>query len=102
MPDFATAYGVKSLDKKLSKNELIRALRFSVAAEYEAVQIYEQIVEAIDDDGTKVIIQDIISEEKLHAGQFLSLLFDLAPDEREPYVKGEAENKELKQGISKE
>lgn len=102
LPDFATTYGVKSFDRKLAKSELIRALRFSVAAEYEAIQIYEQIIEAIDDPKAKMIISDIIREEKLHAGQFLSLLFDVVPDERESYVIGEAENKALKQKISKE
>ncbi len=94
-PDFATAQNTRSFEKKLSASEFIRALRFSVAAEYEAIQIYEQIVEAIEDQHAKAVINDIINEERLHAGQFLELLFSIEPDEKSIYDKGAAENANL-------
>lgn len=84
-----------SLENKLSISELVRAIRFSVAAEYEAVQIYEQIVEATDNDYVKKVITDIINEERQHAGQFLEILYTIAPDERTIYEKGSRQNKEL-------
>ncbi len=95
MPDFTTAFSAKGFDEKLSPSELIRAIRFSVAAEYEAVQIYEQIIEATDNQHVKAVINDIINEERLHAGQFLELLFTLAPDEKSIYDKGMQENTTL-------
>lgn len=97
MPDFATAREVRSFDKKLSKAELARAIRFSVAAEYEAVQIYEQIVEAIGDQRIIAVINDIIKEEKVHVGQFLDILYEVEPQEKQTYDQGMEENKPLKE-----
>ncbi len=97
MPDFATAREVLGFGKRLSRQELVRALRFSIAAEYEAVQIYEQIIEAIDQPGIKGVIMDIIDEEKLHAGQFMDLLFEVDPEESKTYERGARENREIKQ-----
>ncbi len=96
MSDFATAREVMGFGRKLSREELIRSLRFSIAAEYEAVQIYEQIVESIDDPQIKAVILDIIDEEKLHAGQFMDLLFGLDPEESNTYQRGAQENKEIR------
>ena len=96
MPDFATAFNTGSFEKKLSATELVRAIRFSIASEYEAIQIYEQISEATEDKHVKTVIKDIIDEEKLHAGQFLDLLYKLAPDEKLINDKGAKENKEKK------
>ena len=46
MPEFATPHSVKASDKPLTHNEMIRAIRFAIASEYEAIQIYEEIIEA--------------------------------------------------------
>lgn len=93
MPSFSTIKDTTGLGKKLSKAELARALRFSIAAEYEAVQIYEQIIESIDDDYVIAVIKDIIDEERVHAGQFLEVLFRIVPDESKKYAEGSEENK---------
>ena len=50
MPEFATPYSVKKSDRKLTNEELIRAIRFSIAGEYEAIQLYEEISETIDNE----------------------------------------------------
>lgn len=94
-PDFTTAQSTRSFEKKLSVSEFVRAIRFSVTAEYEAIQIYEQIVEAIEDAHAKTVITDIINEERLHAGQFLDILFSIAPEEKSIYAKAAAENATL-------
>ncbi|MFB3887933.1 MAG: demethoxyubiquinone hydroxylase family protein [Candidatus Bathyarchaeia archaeon] len=101
MPDFATAREIRKFDKKLSREELARALRFNIAAEYEAVQIYEQIVEAIDDEYMKAVIRDIINEEKLHAAQFWELLVNVDPEEAKAHKQGIEENKKHKQTLGK-
>ena len=38
MPEFGTPFSGNKSDKKLTPAELIRSIRFMVAAEYEAVQ----------------------------------------------------------------
>jgi rubrerythrin len=96
-PEFASTTSVKSFEEKLSLSELVRAIRFSVAAEYETVQTYEQIVEASDNDLVKKVVGDIIAEGRLHAGQFLDILFTLSPDEKTIYDKGAVDNKKLHQ-----
>ncbi len=61
------------------------------------MQIYEQIIEATDNPQVIAVITDIINEEKLHAGQFLSVLFEIAPEEKTPYESAKKENEELEQ-----
>lgn len=53
MPEFATPYSVKRSERKLTNEELIRAIRFSIAGEYEAIQLYEEIAETIDNEESK-------------------------------------------------
>jgi len=81
-------------DRKLTDQELIRAIRFMVSAEYEAVQLYVQLAESTDNKLAKEVLLDIAGEEKVHAGEFLRLLHELAPDEQGFYDKGYAEVEE--------
>lgn len=95
MPDFVTIKSTLSVGKKLSKPELARAIRFGIAAEYEAVQIYQQLMESVDDKKVIAVIKDIIEEERVHAGQFMDLLFRVDPEESKRYDEGAEENKKL-------
>jgi len=78
-------------DRKLTPEELIRAVRFMVAAEYEAIQLYMQLAESTDNPLAIEVLRDIADEERVHAGEFLRLLHELAPDEKTFYAEGEAE-----------
>ena len=40
MPDFGNPFGGLAKGRQLTDAELVRAIRFMVAAEYEAVQMY--------------------------------------------------------------
>lgn len=91
MPEFATPFGVKKSDRKLTKEELIRAVRFSIASEYEAIQLYEEIEESIENEDAKKILHEIAGDEKVHVGNFLHLLDILAPDEENSYKEGREE-----------
>jgi rubrerythrin len=82
-------------DRKLSPEELVRAIRFMVAAEYEAVQLYVQLAESIDNELAARVLKDIADEELVHAGEFLRLLKELAPDEERFYQDGSREVEEL-------
>ncbi|MBN1375027.1 MAG: rubrerythrin [Dehalococcoidia bacterium] len=100
MPDFGTAFSGRANDRKLTKAELIRAIRFMIAAEYEAVQLYMQLAESITDKLAIEVLKDIADEERVHAGEFMRLLKALAPDEEKFYKDGagevEAEIKKMK------
>jgi len=99
MPEFGSPFNVLANERKLTKEELIRAIRFMVAAEYEAVQLYVQLAESIDDPLAIEVLRDIADEERVHAGEFLSLLYYLAPDEAQLYQKGAEEVEEIKQKV---
>lgn len=43
MPEFGTPFAGLKHDRKLTKAELIRAIRYMIAAEYEAIQLYMQL-----------------------------------------------------------
>ncbi len=91
MPDFGTPFEGLANDRKLTKAELIRAIRFSVAAEYEAIQLYMQLAESTDNKLAVEVLKSISDEERVHVGEFLRLLKELAPDEEKFYAEGAKE-----------
>lgn len=91
MPDFGSPFAGLASDRPLTESELVRAIRFMVAAEYEAVQLYMQLAESTTNVLAQKVLKDIADEEKVHAGEFLRLLFELAPDEKGFYDQGAAE-----------
>jgi len=102
MPEFGSPFSGLAHGRKLTKAELIRAIRFLVSAEYEAVQMYMQLAESIDNKLAAEVLEDIADEERVHAGEFLRLLKELAPDEEKFYAEGaqevEEEIKKAKKG----
>jgi rubrerythrin len=94
MPDFGHPFAGLKEDRKLTHEELIRAIRFMVSAEYEAVQMYMQLAESIDHKLAQEVLKDIADEERVHAGEFLRLLKELAPDEEKFYKEGAKEVEE--------
>ncbi|AIS52728.1 rubrerythrin [Thermoanaerobacter kivui] len=95
MPEFGTPFSGLSEKRKLTHEELVRAIRFMVAAEYEAVQFYTQLAESIDNKLAIAVLKEIADEERVHAGEFLRLLKELAPDEEKFYEKGAKEVEEI-------
>lgn len=95
MPEFANPFAGNAREKKLTKQELIRAIRYMVSAEYEAVQLYMQLADSTDDELAVEVLKDIADEERVHAGEFLRLLKHLAPDEEAFYQEGCEEVEEL-------
>ena len=91
MPDFGHPFSGLAKDRKLSDQELIRAIRFMVSAEYEAIQLYMQLAESTDNKLAIEVLKDIADEERVHAGEFLRLLRELAPDEDKFYAEGAEE-----------
>jgi len=98
MPQFGSPFSGLANDRKLTDQELIRAIRFMVASEYEATQMYMQLAESTDNKLAAEVLRDIADEERVHAGEFLRLLRELAPDEEGFYAKGASE---VEEGIRK-
>ena len=94
MPEFSSSLSGLASNRKLTHEELVRAIRFMIAAEYEAVQMYMQLAESTDDRLAIEVLKDIANEEKVHAGEFLRLLKHLAPDKEGFYKKGADEVEE--------
>jgi len=95
MPEFGSPFSGLAHDRKLTHEELVRAIRFLVAAEYEAVQLYMQLAESIDNEPAIEVLKDIADEERVHAGEFLRLLRHLEPEEEKFYAEGAEEVEEI-------
>ncbi|MBN1392898.1 MAG: hypothetical protein JW947_08865 [Sedimentisphaerales bacterium] len=95
MPEFGNPFSGMANAKKLTDTELVRAIRFLISAEYEAVQLYVQLAESTNNKLVKDVLIDIADEERVHAGEFLHLLYELAPDEKKLYEDGAEEVQEI-------
>ncbi len=102
MPEFCNPFSVLKNDRKLTQDELVRAIRFMIAAEYEAIQLYQQLAESTDHELAKEVLIDIANEEKEHAGEFLRLLRELDPEEEKFYKEGYEEVEEMIANLQKE
>jgi rubrerythrin len=94
MPGFGSPFSGLANDRKLTHEELVRAIRFMVAAEYEATQLYMQLAESTDNELAAEVLKEIADEELVHAGEFLRLLREIAPNEEKRYAKGAKEVEE--------
>ena len=95
MPEFCSPFAGNKNDKKLTKDELIRAIRFSIASEFEAIQIYEQLKDSIDNTQAEKILDEVTEDEKTHVGNFLYLLCLLSKSDDEYLKKGKKEAVEI-------
>ncbi len=94
MPEFGNPFAGQKFDRKLTDAELVRAIRFMIAAEYEAIQLYQQLADSTENKLAIEVLEDIANEERVHAGEFLRLLHELAPDEEKFYKEGAGEVEE--------
>ena len=101
MPEFCNPFSALKNDRKLTNAELVRAIRFMIAAEYEAIQLYQQTAESTNNKLAQKVLMDIADEEKEHAGEFLRLLRELEPEEENFYREGYAEVEEMIEKLKK-
>ena len=94
MPEFASPFSGLASERKLTHAEIVRAIRYSMAAEFEAIQLYMQLAESTDNKLVAAVLEDIANEERVHAGEFLRLLKELAPEEEKYYAEGAEEVEE--------
>ena len=94
MSEYANISHVLTPEKKLNDIELLRAIKFAISSEFEAIQIYQQIAEATNNMGAARVLLDIAREEKQHVGELRELLKVLAPYDEAEYLEGAKETKE--------
>lgn len=95
MPNFANPFSGNVPDRKLTNQELIRALRLNIAAEYEAVFVYMAHADATDHPLAKKVLVDVANEEREHVGEFQRLIEILTGDEDQFVSAGREEVNEL-------
>ena len=94
MSELASINHVYTPKQKLADEELLRAIKFAIVSEFEAIQIYQQIAAASNNIGAKRVLLDIAKEEKQHVGELRELLKVLSPSDEDEYEKGAEETKE--------
>jgi len=94
MAAFANPFSA-NVPRKLTKEELIQAIRLDISGELEAIYVYDAHIQATDDPVAKRILADIRDEEKAHVGELMTLLRHLDPKEAEFFAEGEQEVKEM-------
>ncbi|MGC9399362.1 MAG: ferritin family protein [Anaerolineae bacterium] len=95
MPEFLNPFSGQVPERKLTKEELIRAIRLNIAAEHEAIHLYMSHADATDHPLAKEVLIDIANEEREHVGEFMQLLEILTGDEAEWVTRGREEVLEM-------
>lgn len=88
MPQFIDPFVSIVPAQKMTKEDLIRALRQDLAAEEEAAHLYTAHADACENPIAKKILNDISYEEIVHSGEFLRLLDIISEDEGKLIVQG--------------
>ena len=91
MPEFVNPFSGVVPGRKMTKRELVRAIRLTLSAEEEATHLYNALADATDDPLAKAVLEDIADEERVHVGEFQRLINILLPDEEKWLADGAAE-----------
>jgi rubrerythrin len=63
-------------------------LRAAIIAEWDAVNLYEQMAEIADNPDIREVLLDVAGEEKTHVGEFCALLEIVDPEGAEDIMRG--------------
>jgi len=66
-------------------------LRLAIIAEFDAINLYEQMASTTNNDKLKKILFDIVKEEKTHIGEFQALLMEFDPEYESELLQGQTE-----------
>lgn len=84
-----------NIDRKITKTELLQAIRVDIAAELEAIYLYDAHSHATDDPLAKKVLADIRDEEVEHVGELFTLMRYLDPSVADLMLEGEGEVKTM-------
>ena len=80
MPDFMDPFAF-NVPRMMTSSELVAALRVDIAAEIEAINIYEAHANATDNEEARRVLAHVIAEEKEHLAEFLEMVKRLDPEQ---------------------
>ncbi|HEX3013051.1 MAG TPA: ferritin family protein, partial [Methanobacterium sp.] len=81
---------------KVKQEDLDREiLRASIIAEFDAINLYEEMANMTDNEDLKTVLLDIAREEKTHVGEFRTLLLRMDEEMVVELEKGKKEVEEL-------
>jgi len=100
VPEFLNPFTGRVPERKLGKEELVRALRLDLAAEHEAVHLYLAHADACDDPLAEAVLRDIADEERVHIGEFQRLILILTGNEQQLNDAGAQEVEQMRSALS--
>ena len=92
--NFSNPFGTM-VPRKMNAGELTRAIMQDIAAELDAIAVYQAHIDSTDYERAKKMLAHIRDDEKEHVGEFMALLELLDPRQTEYLKKGKAELAEL-------
>ncbi len=84
-----------NLEKIQADNIDKEILRAGIIAEYDAINLYEQMASFAKNNDIKKVMLDVAKEEKEHVGEFQTLLLRLDKQQVEEMQDGKEEVEEL-------
>jgi rubrerythrin len=83
---------IEKVEKKLLDREILRA---AIIAELDAINLYEQLAAATNNENIRKILLEVAKEEKTHLGEFQTLLLKEDVEQVEELEKGRKEVEEI-------
>jgi len=83
---------IENVEKKIVDREI---LRVAIIAELNAINLYEQVAAATENENIKKVLHDVAKEEKTHVGEFQALLLKEDIEQVEEIEKGKKEVEEI-------
>ena len=83
---------LERIDKDNLDKEILRA---GIIAEFDAINLYEQMAAMAENENIKRILLDIAKEEKTHVGEFQALLLVNDKEQEKELEEGKKEVDEL-------
>ena len=95
MPSFSNPWNNVNSSEEINKEDIISAIRFAIAAELEAINIYEQIANKSSIPYIKRNMKSLAEEEMVHVGELLSIIANLNNEEFSKYKEGMIESNKI-------
>jgi len=83
---------IEKVEKKALDREI---LRVAIIAELDAINLYEQLAAATNNEKIRKLLLDVAKEEKTHVGEFQTLLLKEDVEQVEELEKGKEEVEEM-------
>jgi rubrerythrin len=86
---------IEKVEMKLLDREILRVV---MIAELDAVNLYEQLAAATENEVIKEVLLEVAREEKTHVGEFQTLLLKEDTEQVKELEKGKKEVEEILKG----